>query len=150
MNKTLIRVALVAAMLGALSVSPALAQTASTTPVTTNNSTVSSAVLACVSDAVNVRETAIDAAMTTYTAAVNAAYTTRASALKAAYSSTSVASIKAGIKAAWSAFNTSVRTARAAQPFKQWRIFSILSRIFTPTTLCTKLHGTSVLRPLLV
>ncbi len=75
----------------------------------------SAAQVACVSNAVNAREQALDSGISTYTQAVSAAYMARASALRAAYSQTPGNSvIVKAVKAAWSAFNTAMKSARGA------------------------------------
>jgi uncharacterized protein YxeA len=68
--------------------------------------------IACVGGAVNTREQAIDTAMTTHTSAVNAAYTARATALQQAYSLTTLKDVRAGVKTAWSTFNTAIKAAK--------------------------------------
>jgi hypothetical protein len=69
--------------------------------------------IACIGAAVNARETAVDAAMAAYTASVNSAYSARATALQSAYQLTTLTTVQAADKAAWTSFNTSVKTARS-------------------------------------
>ena len=82
---------------------------ATTTPTSTANIV---AKITCVGGAVNTREQAIDAAMTTHTNAVNAAYSARATALQQAYSFTTLKEVRAGVKTAWSTFNTAIKAAK--------------------------------------
>jgi hypothetical protein len=70
--------------------------------------------ISCVGKAVSTREATLDAGMATYTKALNDAYSARAAALATAYSQTTTAQVKAGVKAAWSGFNSSVKAARKA------------------------------------
>ncbi len=68
--------------------------------------------IACVGAAVSARETAIDAGLTAYTQAVATAYSARATALTQAYATaTSTQAVKVGVKSAWSAFNSSFKSA---------------------------------------
>ena len=110
----------------ALSVAPVFAATTSGTtmapapvvkPVVFKPTTDSSTKIACVGGAVNTREQAIGAAMTTFTSASNAAYATRAAALKQAYTGTTYKEVSAAVKAAWTAFSTSQKSAR-----KTWQM----------------------------
>jgi len=99
-----------------LAIAPAFAQTTNSVagtvaPMTTSSVTTK---IACVGTAVNARETAIDAAMTTFTAADNAAYNARATALQQAYALTTLSAVKAAVKTAWSTFSKSEKTARSA------------------------------------
>lgn len=110
LKKTIITLASIGLLAGAAL--PAFAQTSSTTPVTTGSSTAATSKIMCVGNAVNARETSIDAAMTTYTASLNTAYSTRAAALKQAYTLTTTAAVKAAVKTAWSTFSTSAKSAR--------------------------------------
>jgi hypothetical protein len=87
---------------------PAFAETASSTPPN------ASVKIACVGSAVNAREQALDAALSNHAAAITAAYSARADALKDAYSKTDVKSVRSSVRAAWSAFNASVKSARKA------------------------------------
>lgn len=67
--------------------------------------------IACVGAAVNIREAALGTGMTTHIQAVSTAYGVRAVALKAAYTATTSKQLNADVKAAWKAFDTSMRTA---------------------------------------
>ncbi len=87
----------------------AFAQTSSTTPSQSVTNKIS-----CVGGAVNTREQAIDTAMTAYTQGINAAYSARATALGQAYSQTTMKEVRSAVKAAWSTFNKSVKSARKA------------------------------------
>lgn len=82
---------------------------ATTTPTSTANV---AAKITCVGGAVNTREQAIDAAITTQTQSVNSAYTARASALQQAYSLATLKEVRAGVKTAWSTFNTAIKAAK--------------------------------------
>lgn len=76
-------------------------------------STPSAAQVACVASAVNVREASIDSSISTYTQAINTAYTTRAAALQQAYSQNpGQGVIKKAVKAAWSTFASTMKSAR--------------------------------------
>lgn len=92
--------------------SSVFAQTAGNTAVPPTNTT--TAKIACVGAAVATRETAIDAAVNTHGQAVNTAYTTRATALGQAYHLTTIKAVNTAVRAAWSAFNSTLRTARRA------------------------------------
>lgn len=70
--------------------------------------------IACVGVAVATRESALGVAVSTHAQAVQAAYTARATALAAAYGQTTTAGVKTAVKAAWSVFNSSVKTANTA------------------------------------
>lgn len=88
----------------------ALPALAATTPSVTQ--------VACVGSAVSVRESALDGGIAAFTQAENSAYTARASALQVAYSLTPGGNaIKNAIKAAWTTFTSSIKTAR-----KTWQI----------------------------
>lgn len=85
----------------------AFAQTTATpSPVTTATK------ITCVGTAVNAREKAIDAAITTYTSSINSAYSARATALQQAYTQTTSATVKTAVKKAWSDFTKTAKTAR--------------------------------------
>ncbi|MGH7175688.1 MAG: hypothetical protein ACREGR_05015, partial [Minisyncoccia bacterium] len=90
---------------------PALAQT--TTPSTNIEATTK---IACVGSAVNIREQAIDSAITTYTGALTAAYSARATALQQAYTNTTLAATRVAVRAAWSTFSASAKSGR-----KSWQ-----------------------------
>jgi len=85
-------------------------------PAFASSAQISSAVISCVGTAVNARESAIDTGISNYTQAVQAAYSTRATALQQAYTTASSGDIsltqgRSNVKAAWSAFNTAIKTA---------------------------------------
>lgn len=115
---------------------PALAQTP------TNIPTASSVVakIACVGTAVNAREQSIDAAMTALTGSMNAAYAARATALQQAYGNTTPNAVKAAVKVAWSAFNSSLKSARKTWetarngPWAQYRTAAATCRAPAGTT----------------
>ena len=89
----------------------ALAETTGT--VTPNTTTADmTAKIQCVGAAVDTRESAIDSAMTTFNASTNLAYSARATALHQAYALTTAVSVRAAVKVAWTAFKTSMQTAR--------------------------------------
>lgn len=69
---------------------------------------------ACMSSAVDKRDTALIAAFDTFSAAVKSAYTTRKDALKAAWLITDVTQRRAALKTAWEAFRKSQKAAREA------------------------------------
>jgi len=69
--------------------------------------------IACVAAAVDTRETAIIAAYQTRSTAITTALQTRQTALKAAWALTTAKDRNAAIRAAWTAFRTSFRTANA-------------------------------------
>lgn len=106
MNKILATIA-IAGFLATTGV--ALAEGTATTIATTNANKI-----ACVGAAVAIRESALVSAMTAYTSGMNTAHATRATALASAYSQTTAAGVRTAVKAAWSAFNTSVKNARRA------------------------------------
>jgi type IV secretory pathway TrbL component len=94
---------------------PALALENSGVPATTAAPTVvvvSPTTIACVGTAVNAREQAIGAAATKYTTAANASYSARATALAQAYTLTTKDAVRSAVKAAWSSFNSSMKSAR--------------------------------------
>lgn len=94
---------------------PAFAEethTSSTTPTTTSTEIASK--IGCVGTAVSAREVTLAGGMTTYTAALNAAYAARGTALKAAYTNTTRESVRIAVRAAWSTFNASVKSARSS------------------------------------
>ncbi len=82
------------------------------TPVSAN----AVAKISCVGMAVNIREQAIDTAVTKFATEFTAAYTARASALKNAYALTNTKDVKGAVKTAWSTFNSGIKTAR-----KNWQ-----------------------------
>ncbi len=88
----------------------AFAETSTTSSTVTMTAPINK--IACVGAAVAVRETSLDAAMTSFTQSLSSAYTARASALAAAYSASSTDAVKVGVKAAWTSFETSVKSAR--------------------------------------
>lgn len=69
---------------------------------------------ACVSAAVDKRDTALISALGTFHTSVSAALTVRKDALKAAWVLTDVSAREAAVKAAWKAFGTSAREAKHA------------------------------------
>ena len=85
---------------------------AQTPPLSTGSlrakNTSSAAVLACVSAAVDARETSLNAGITTHGQALNTAYTTRAAALHSAYAAGTNDQVKSAIKVAWTAFRSSI------------------------------------------
>lgn len=93
---------------------PALAETTGSTgiPPTTVTAESVTTKIACVGAAVAAREATLDTAMTTFNGAQNAAYAARAAALQQAYTQTTLAAVKTAVKAAWSAFRTTMSTAR--------------------------------------
>lgn len=82
------------------------------TPISANTV----AKISCVGMAVNIREQAINNAVTKFTTEFSSAYSARASALKNAYALTNTKDVKGAIKTAWSSFNSSIKTAR-----KNWQ-----------------------------
>ena len=72
---------------------------------------VMTAALGCVAPAVDMRETALLAALDTYSATVKAALTARKDALKAAWSLTDPKALKAGVEAAWKTYREAHKTA---------------------------------------
>ena len=87
---------------------PALAADTSTTTTTTTASTIS-----CVRNNVNTREQNISKAMGIFTQSMNTAYVNRALALSQAYNQTVGSDkIRASVRSAWAAFNSSVKSSR--------------------------------------
>jgi hypothetical protein len=66
----------------------------------------------CIATAVAAREASIDSAIETYASTITQIYAIRASDLATAYAKTDNASIKAGVKVAWTSFNTSAKKMR--------------------------------------
>jgi hypothetical protein len=92
---------------------PAFAENTSMTNHGAVSSTTSAATVACVAAAVNTREQALDSGFNTYTQSTNSAYSARASALQAAYAlTTGNGAIRTAVRAAWSAFSASMKSAR--------------------------------------
>jgi len=82
--------------------------------------------MACVSQAVAARESALDSALATHTQDINAAYTTRATALASAYAQTGNDSIKKAVRTAWQQFGAAMKlTKRNWQKAKEgaWKSF---------------------------
>lgn len=71
---------------------------------------------ACVSAAVDKRDTALISLFSAFNTSVSTALTTRKDALKAAWLLTETSAREAALKAAWKAFNMTIRSAR--QTFK--------------------------------
>ncbi len=70
---------------------------------------------ACVGTAVSTREAAIGTAVTAFNQSVSSAYSTRAAALATAYGKNlGNGTLRTDIKAAWTAFTTSMTSARTA------------------------------------
>ncbi len=82
------------------------------------------AAIACVGKVVATREAAFDSAESAYQTAENAAYTTRAKALAQSYATGTTAGVASGIKAAWSTFDASIKTASTAWASKRLTIWS--------------------------
>lgn len=100
--------------LSASMVTPAFAQGSSTSAdVTVTAGTASSADLACMSAAINARETASINARTTFNASISAALTARQSALVAAYGIADNEDRYAAVTAAWDAYFKATADARA-------------------------------------
>ena len=81
---------------------------------TEGNNNNSAAMASCVAPAIAIRESAIQSAFSTFSTAMSGALTARASDLAAAWQATDKTSRNKAIKAAWSKFRTSSRTARQA------------------------------------
>jgi hypothetical protein len=111
MNKTIRFAISSAVILGSVVSAGALAFAQS---ATTTMAAPASTSIVCVGTAVAAREQALDAGVTTRQAAVSAAYTARASALASAYALTTPAQVHTAVKAAWSTFNASVKSANTA------------------------------------
>ncbi|MEK7625691.1 MAG: hypothetical protein AAB467_05105 [Patescibacteria group bacterium] len=102
-----------------------------------NKKATSAAVTQCVAAAVNVRETAIGSAFTTYAGAQSAALSARALALNAAWSvpsstpSSTVKSLRLAVQTAWKAYNNPhrsvVRTHNTATK-NAWSSFKVASK----------------------
>ena len=94
----------------------------------TTSSTANATKVACVGSAVGVRESALVSAIGMFTQAENAAYSARATALQSAYGQTAGnGAIKTAIKGAWSAFTTSMKSARSSWQSSRksaWSAFS--------------------------
>lgn len=107
-----------AAVLSSGFLTPAYAQSsaASSTSVSSSSSSsvAANADLACMSAAIDARETAIINARTTFNASVMAALNTRREKLKAAYTIANDGERRVAINAAWDAFAKAVADARAA------------------------------------
>ena len=87
------------------------------TSVTNGSPTTPSATaLSCLSTVVSAREAALGTAITAHSQSVNSAYTARAVALHQAYGLVTTSEIRAAIRAAWSAFKTSIKNAN-----KNWK-----------------------------
>jgi hypothetical protein len=69
---------------------------------------------ACMSSAVDKRDTAVVTAFDTFSASLKTALTTRKDALKAGWSQTSTDARKSALKAAWQTFQQSQKSAREA------------------------------------
>ena len=78
------------------------------------NASTSAAAILCVGAAVTPREAALVTGFSTYSQAVSSAYSVRASALGTAYAQSTSVQVRTSVKAAWSAFNMSVKSARGA------------------------------------
>ena len=92
----------------------------------TSTSALSATAIACVSTAVTTREQALGTGVTSYTSSVSSAYATRASALSSAYTGASADIIRPAVKSAWTAFSSSVSTAKKAWKTAQqsaWKDF---------------------------
>ena len=111
MKKNIFAISASVGMITALAL-PAFAATAMPSPSPKPGS---AAAIACVGAAVNMREQTLDSAMMTFTQGANGAYSARAAALQQAYMQTGGNSaIRTAVKAAWTTFTTSMRTARKA------------------------------------
>ena len=108
-TKNLIATSIAASLLMS---SVAFAQAPTTQTATPASSEASK--ITCVGTAINTREQSIDTAMTTYSSANGAAYTARASALQKAYTQTTAKAVSSAVKASWTTFNSSVKSARKA------------------------------------
>ncbi len=69
--------------------------------------------ISCIKTAVTTREASLKTGITEFNTAVSDAYTERADALDDAYSNDTNDEVKSGVKAAWKAFKSDVKEARA-------------------------------------
>jgi hypothetical protein len=99
-----------------------------------------SVVISCVGRALSTREAALGAGITANGSAASAAYAARASALASAYTATTTKELRTGVNAAWSAFNTSMKSARKAWVTVRndaWTAFRTAARACKATSLVT-------------
>ncbi len=91
---------------------PTFAQNTTHT-VSSTRSAAWSSKIACIGRAAIIREAALDTAMTTLTSVENGAYAARSTALSNSYALTTPSAVSAGVKSAWSIFNTTVKNAHS-------------------------------------
>ena len=108
MNKKIIH-ALVAASFVASIAAPALAQTSTTTPMTSAKKTIN---VACIQNAVETRDSAIISAVSTHATAQTSALSARKSALKTAWAITDQKARRDALRNAWKAFSAASQSAR--------------------------------------
>jgi hypothetical protein len=119
---------------------PALAETNTAVNTTSTASVPMSQVISCVGSAVATREAALGAGITTNASAASAAYTARASALASAYTATTSKELRMALNTAWSAFNTSMKSARKDWMKTRngaWSAFRTAARACKATSLVT-------------
>ncbi len=91
--------------------------------------------IACVGAAIVTRETALDAGVMAHAQSVQAAYTTRATALKQAYSATTTIQLKGSVKASWSVYSSSIKSATKTWKTTQanaWTAFKVAAKNCNP------------------
>jgi len=124
MNTLLLKKTFAAALLFGTLATPALAAD-NVKPLSKKEDTV------CIQAAVGVRETSLGAGFAAFASTVSAAYSTRQPALLAAWEIVEKSARKTAVKAAWTSFSTSKKSAAAAWKKTRtdaWKAFSTAAK----------------------